>query len=53
VPDGEIFGIAGLEFHEFGPCALADGLVVFAAGVHFFVKALHLADRVGIERGAI
>ena len=53
LPDGEVFLVAVLEFHEFLAGLFEDGGIGFAGGVDGFVKTFHLRDGIGLERGAI
>ena len=52
-PDGEVFGVAGLELDEFLVDGVEGGGVFLRAGGDEFVKALHFAERIGGEGGGV
>ena len=52
VPNAEVLFVAALELHQFLTSGLECGGVGFALGADLLVKALHLGDGVGLQRGA-
>ena len=50
-PDGGVFGVAGLEFYEFGAGGVEHGRVGVGGGVTDFVKAFEFFERSGGEGG--
>jgi len=52
-PDGEVLRVAGLQPDQFPAGGFERGGAGFAFGGGLFVEALHLGDRVGLQRGGV
>ena len=53
VPEGEVFGVAGLQFDQFAAYGVEDGGIGFSGSVGGFVDPLEFFERIGGERGGI
>ena len=52
-PNGDVFGIAGLEFHEFGLGLFEAGGIRIALGVDDLVEAFQFGNGIAFERRAV
>ena len=48
-PDGEVFGVAGLQLHQFLAGLFEHGGIILAGGVDQAIEPLHFGDGIGFQ----